>query len=158
VVAAFKLFDGFLPVVDPTGGRTSRMATTIYRPWFTFLFGMAVTSITLSVSVSLTLLVPLTVKGLVRRENLIPYVMGANITTFVDTLIFTLLLERTGGFTIVLSQIVSVTTLSLPAVLLLYRPLERAIDAASRRATKDRLHLALFVLLILAIPLGLILI
>lgn len=156
VVAAFKLFDGFLPVVDPTGGNLSRMATTIYRPWFTFLFGMAVTTITLSVSVSLTLLVPLTVKGLVRRENLIPYIMGANITTFVDTLVFTLLLERPGGFTVVLCQIVSVTLLSLPAVLLIYRPLERLIDSVARRVTRDRLQLTLFVLVLFAIPLGLI--
>ena len=56
-----------------------------YRPWFMFAVGLGVTVLTLSVSVSLSLLVPLAARGYIRRENVVPYILGANITTFVDT-------------------------------------------------------------------------
>jgi len=156
IAGAFKLFDGFLPVLDPTGGKLSKMATTIYRPWITFVFGMLVTCITLSVSVSLTLLVPLTVRGLVRRENLIPYILGANITTFVDTLFATLLLQQSTGFTVVLCAMSVVTILSLPLVFWTYRPFERFVDAMAGAVTLDRTRLAFFVVAIFLIPLLLI--
>jgi Na+/phosphate symporter len=156
IIGAFKIFDGFLPVVDPTGGKLSRMATTIYRPWITFAFGMLVTSITLSVSVSLTLLVPLTARGLVRRENLIPYILGANITTFVDTLFASLLLKNSAGFTVVFCEICAVSALSLPLVFLAYRPFERLVDELASQATKSRLRLAAFVVGLFLIPVVLI--
>ena len=63
------------------------MARILYRPVVTFLLGALVTLLTMSVSLSLSILVPLSMRGYVRRENVIPYVMGANITTFIDTLI-----------------------------------------------------------------------
>ena len=156
LVGVFKVFDGFLPVIDPTGGKLAKMATTIYRPWITFVFGMLVTSITLSVSVSLTLLVPLTVRGLVRRENLIPYIMGANITTFVDTLFASLLLTNPSGFTVVFCEMSAVTLISLPIVFLTYRPYERLVDSLARHATKSRRRLAIFVLALFLVPLCLI--
>jgi Na+/phosphate symporter len=156
IVSAFKLFDGFLPAIDPTGGKLGQMATTIYRPWMTFLFGMLVTSITLSVSVSLTILVPLTARGVVRRENMIPYIMGANITTFVDTLFASLLLQNQNGFTIVLCEMLAVTAVSLPIVFLTYRPFERLVDSLARSVTQSHLRLALFVFVLFLIPLFLI--
>ncbi len=156
LVGAFKLFDGFLPVIDPTGGKLSKMATTIYRPWITFLFGMLVTSFTLSVSVSLTVLVPLTARRLVRRENLIPYIMGANITTFIDTLVASLLLSNKSGFTVVLCEMATVTIISLPIVFFAYRPYERFVDALAQAVTRDRFRLTLFVVGLFAVPLILI--
>jgi Na+/phosphate symporter len=156
IVGGFKLFDGFLPVVDPTGGRLSKMATTIYRPWITFVFGMLVTCITLSVSVSLTLLVPLTARGLVRRENLVPYILGANITTFVDTLFASLLLKSTTGFTVVACGMLAVSAFSLPIVFLAYRPYERIVDELALKVTRNRLRLGMFVMGLFLIPILLI--
>lgn len=156
LVAAFKIFDGFLPVVDPTGGKISHMATTIYRPWITFVFGMIVTCITLSVSVSLTLLVPLTSRGIVRRENLVPYILGANITTFVDTLLASSLLENPSGFTAVFCAVFAVTLISVPVVFLGYRPYERLVDGLTRAVTSTHTRLILFVSLLFSIALCLI--
>jgi sodium-dependent phosphate cotransporter len=156
LLSAFKLFDGFLPVVDPSGGKLSNLATTVYRPWITFLLGMLVTCVTLSVSVSLTLLVPLTARGLVRRENLIPYIMGANITTFVDTLAASLLLKNPGGFTVVLAAVLSVSAISLPIILFTYRGFEKMVDALAQAATANTWRVAMFVLVLFSIPLLLI--
>jgi sodium-dependent phosphate cotransporter len=156
IVGSFKLFDWVFPSVDPTGGKLGRMATTIYRPSIAFLFGMIVTALTLSVSVSLTLLVPLTVRGVVRRENLIPYILGANITTFIDTLFASLLIADPGGFRVVLCAASVVTALSLPIVFLFYRPYERFIDGLAGWATNGRRRLGVFVSALFLLPLLLI--
>ena len=58
-----------------------------------FAFGTLMTLVTLSVSLSVTILVPLALKGYVRRDRIIPYVMGANIATWIDTLFAALLLD-----------------------------------------------------------------
>jgi Na+/phosphate symporter len=157
ILVCFKLFDAALPVVDPTGGKLGRMATTIYRPSVAFLMGMIVTSITLSVSVSLTLLVPLTVSGVVRRENLIPYILGANITTFIDTLLASTVVGHPAAFGVVLCAALVVAALSVPVVFFAYEPYERGIDALATWVSGRRTRLTFFVLLVFAFPLLLIL-
>ncbi|MBI4583406.1 MAG: hypothetical protein HY717_05215 [Planctomycetes bacterium] len=156
LVSSFKLFDKVLPEVDPTGGKLSKLATTIYRPPITFLLGMIVTSITLSVSVSLSLLVPLTVKGAVRRENLVPYILGANITTFIDTLFASFIVGHAAASPVVLCSVTAVTLLTLPVVFMVYRPYERLIDGLADSLTINRYRLAAFVAAIFAVPLSLI--
>ena len=81
--------------------------------------------ISMSVSVSLSILVPLSHRGFVRRENVIPYIMGANITTFIDTLLAAVLLDNPQAFTVVLVEMVSITIVSAFILLLVYRPYER---------------------------------
>ncbi len=154
MVASFKLFDKTLPEVDPLGGRLGQMANTIFRPSIGLLFGMLVTCLTLSVSVSLTLLVPLTVRGVVRRENLIPYILGANVTTFVDTLLFSLVVDHAAAFPIVLTASLVVTLITLPIVFFgLYRHYERALDGAATAISQRRSRVAAFVVVVFLIPL-----
>jgi len=86
MLASFSLFDRALPNLRLESTQLGRVNRLLYRPIVTFLLGLAVTSLTLSVSLSLSLLVPLSARGFVRQENAIPYIMGANITTFLDTL------------------------------------------------------------------------
>lgn len=155
LLIAFKVFDHTLPGADPLGGRVGQLSTMIFRPSIAFLIGMIVTCITLSVSLSLTLLVPLTVRGLIRRENLIPYILGANITTLVDTLVIAFLASDS-AVSIVLCTIVTVTVISLPIVFLVYRPYERLLDATATAICSKRRYLAAFVILVFLVPLILI--
>jgi Na+/phosphate symporter len=155
MLGAFKLFDAVLPAVDPTGGKLGQMANTIYRPPVAFLFGMLVTSITLSVSVSLALLVPLTVRGIVRRENLVPYILGANITTFIDTLAAALMVGHE-ALPVVVCAVTVVSVISVPIVFFAYRPYERMVDATAAWVTANTYRLGLLVLLLFAVPLVLI--
>jgi sodium-dependent phosphate cotransporter len=155
---SFWLFDRVLPELNLEGGRFGRMAHLIYRPLVMFLLGCALTLITLSVSLSLSLLVPLSARGYVRRENAIPYVMGANITTFVDTLLATVILGSAEAFTVVLVSMVSVTLFSLLVLILISRRYQRAVLGLVEWATINNRNLALFMLTILAMPLVLMLI
>ncbi|MCC6190381.1 MAG: hypothetical protein IT318_15230 [Anaerolineales bacterium] len=149
---SLSLIDHALPDMRLKQGAFSGMARLLYRPMVTFGLGLAITSVTMSVSVSLSMLVPLSVRGYIRRENVIPYIMGANITTFVDTLVAALLLNNPRAFTVVLVEMLSVALVSLAILLLAYAPYERAVLRAVQSIGKSRRSLAVFLALIVAVP------
>ena len=157
LLTAFQIFDKALPEVNPESTGFQRIADLVYRPQVMLLLGLAVTSITLSVSVSLSILVPLSARGYIRRENLIPYVMGCNISTFIDTLFAALLLNTPRAFTIVLTEMLSVAVLSLLILLLMYGPYQAAIERLLEWTLRDRRTLGLFILMMTLVPLGLLL-
>lgn len=155
MLAAFALIDRALPAIHEEGGPL-RMAGRLARsPMAMFLLGAAITSVTLSVSVSVAALVPLAARGLVRRARAVPYIMGANITTFVDTLVAALLVGGPPAFMIVLVEMVSVTAVSLLALLLVYHRLERLLLHVQEGVMRDRRAMLVFVAALVCVPLGL---
>lgn len=152
LLLAFQLLDRALPNLDANQSGFRRIGRLIANPLAMFLLGAAVTALTLSVSVSLAILVPLAARGLVRRENSIPYIMGANITTFIDTLIAALLVGGPAAFTIVLIEMLSVTMLSLAVLTFAYTPFEQTLLGVQEWVTRSNRTLALFLLMILLIP------
>jgi hypothetical protein len=78
-----------------------------------FVVGSAVAFMTMSVSVSLTILIPLLAKGIVRREEIVPYVAGANVTTLADTLAAAMLLGNPGAAAIVAAEAAGVLAVTL---------------------------------------------
>ena len=102
------MFDKVLPEVG--GERSSDRPDAWYdRKWPMFLLGCGVCMLTLSVSVALTVLVPLVAKGYLRRANTLPYIMGANITTLADTLVAAILLGDQDGVRVVVAVTSGVT-------------------------------------------------
>lgn len=156
LLAAFRVFDRVLPDLQARGSHVALSGRVLYRPWFLFAVGLAVTAVTLSVSVSLSLLVPLAAKGYVRRENVCPYILGANITTFIDTLFAGAVVGHPEAVRIVVLLMASVTALSLPVVLVFPYAFEGWVDRLARRATASARALWLFVAAMLLVPLILI--
>ncbi|MDX1600986.1 MAG: hypothetical protein R3191_05680 [Anaerolineales bacterium] len=155
-IASLSLIDRALPefhLEDNVFGGVSRL---LYRPAISFILGLAITLLTMSVSVSLSLLVPLSVRGYIRRENLVPYIMGCNISTFVDTLIAGLLLRNAAAADIVVVQILSVTVVSVAILAFFYRSFEQFALRSALWLNRDRLRLQLFLLVTLLIPLTMI--
>jgi Na+/phosphate symporter len=102
IMGSFSLFDKCLPQMSIKESQVGQMSQLVYRPTIMFLLGALITMISMSVSVSLSILVPLSARGFVRRENVIPYIMGANITTFIDTLLAAVLVNHPGAVQIVM--------------------------------------------------------
>lgn len=152
---SLNLIDHALPDMRLKESAFSGMARLLYRPIVTFGLGLLITSLTMSVSVSLSVLVPLSARGFIRRENVIPYIMGANITTFIDTLVAALLLGNPQAFTVVLVEMISVALVSLALLTLAYRPYERVVQDAVELIGDTHRNLALFLIVIIGIPLGL---
>lgn len=158
LLLAFNLLDRALPEMNAERSSFQRIGRLVYRPMAMFLLGCAVTSVTLSVSVSLSILVPLSAKGLVRRENTLPYIMGANITTFIDTLVAALINGGPAAFTIVLVEMISVAVLSLLVLGLCYRPFERVVLRLQEVIIRTNRTLGAFLCIMLIIPVILLLV
>lgn len=152
IMVSFSLFDRCLPQMTLKESQVGRMSRLVYRPSIMFLLGGGITLISMSVSVSLSLLVPLSTRGFVRRENVIPYIMGAGVTTFIDTLFAAMLMSNTQAFTIVLVEMVTVTVVSLLILLTVYRRYERYTLAFVNWTTSSNRNLAIFMLIILIVP------
>ncbi len=131
-------------------GRVSRL---VYNPTIMFLLGAGVTLVSMSVSVSLSILVPLSHRGFVRRENVIPYIMGANITTFIDTLFAAVLLNNHDAVSVVLAQMLGVTLASLVIMLTAFRNYERSSLRFVAWVTEKNANMALFMIAIFILPL-----
>lgn len=155
LLSAFTIFDRALPNLEQPSLRVERISRFLHRPLVMFGLGLLITAVTLSVSISLTLLVPLSLKGYVRREGIIPYVMGANVSTWVDTMVAALLLDSPRAFTIVFTQMIIGGAVSLLVLLIAYRPYSRAIHAVAHRVTSSRRGFALFLGAIFLVPLAL---
>jgi sodium-dependent phosphate cotransporter len=92
----------------------------------------------------------------VRRENVWPYVCGANVTTLVDTLLAGALVGHPDAARMVALLMVSVALVSLLPVFVLPEAFGRAIDHLASRATAGARAVLVFVVLLVVVPLVLI--
>jgi sodium-dependent phosphate cotransporter len=158
VLASFNLLDRSLPELRLGGYQSGIFSRVIYRPIVMFLMGLLVTGLSMSVSISLSILVPLSARGYIRSENAIAYIMGANVSTFVDTLLVSLLLNNPLATAIVVVQIVSIAMVSLVILGLFYTPYERAVLRLTSLVAGSTRSLALFAAAILVVPILLMLV
>lgn len=158
LLLAFNFLDRALPDVHAERSAFQRIGVLVYRPIAMFLLGCVVTSLTMSVSVSLSILVPLSARGLVRRENTMPYIMGANITTFIDTLVAALISGGAAAFMIVLVEMLSVAFFSMVVLLFFYRPFAHAILNLQEIIIRTNRSLGLFIGVMMLVPLLLLLV
>src|SRR6185503_5087166 len=156
IMLSFSLFDRCLPQMAIKESQVGRVSRLVYRPWVMFLMGAGVTLISMSVSISLSILIPLSNRGFVRRENVIPYIMGANITTFVDTLLAAVLLDNPPAFTVVLVEMISITIVSVIILTTGYHRYERAMLDFVDWATARKRNLAIFMAIIFVVPIVLV--
>jgi sodium-dependent phosphate cotransporter len=152
VLISFNLLDRALPDLNLETTQFGAISRLTYRPIVMFLVGLVVTAVSMSVSISLSILVPLSARGYVRSENAIAYIMGANVSTFIDTLLVALLLNNPLATGIVLVQIVSITIVSLLVLAFLYRPYERVVLHLTSAIVGSSKNLIIFAVVILITP------
>lgn len=157
ITLSFHLFDQALPSLPLQKTDFGQIPRLVYRPEVMFLMGLVVTFLTLSVSVSVGLLVPLSTRGYIRRENIIPYILGANISTLVDTLAAAALLGDPRAVSVVVIHMLCAAMISLPLILLAYRPYERLISNSLEWITRSRRNFAVFLGVAFLLPVFLIL-
>jgi hypothetical protein len=159
LIAAFRVIDALVPEVDESKLQGSRL-DWLRSKWPMFLLGIGVVVATLSVSVALTVLVPLVAKGYVKREDLIPYIVGADLGTLVDKLLVAFLVGVGPGVhfaasppRIIISEIAGTATIGLLIMVFFYKPFKRTVWRFQRQVVKSRMRLAAFTGLLFATPL-----
>jgi Na+/phosphate symporter len=151
ILISFRFLDRVLPQLD--GERQGgRWVERLKRPWPMFALGCLVATLTLSVSVALTVLVPLASRGYLKREESIPYIMGANITTLADTLVAAMVLGNSVAVHIVLSEAIAVSIVSLLYLGLFYGRLKRGIMVLDEWVVASNRRLWLFVACLFVMP------
>jgi len=155
LLVGFSMFDRVLPAVSEHQ-LEERHDRWHERKWTMFLIGCGVCLLTLSVSVALTVLVPLVAKGYLRRANTLPYIAGANITTLADTLVAAVLLGNQDAVRVVLAVTLAVSVWTVAMLALAYPLVRRACLAVATGALHSRRRLAAFVAVLFVIPVGLI--
>jgi solute carrier family 34 (sodium-dependent phosphate cotransporter) len=154
ILASFKLLDQVLPSLDGERHAETR-DHWLRKPWPMFFLGSLAALLTLSVSVALTALVPLASKGYIRREEALPYIAGANITTLADTLVAAMILGSPVGVQVVLAEAIGVALVTLILLALFYRPLQRAVIALDDWIVATTPRLVVFVAGLFLLPVGL---
>ncbi len=151
ILVSFKLLDRVLPQVDGErhGGKRAQW---LKRPWPMFLLGCLVATVTLSVSVALTVLVPLASRGYIKRREAIPYIMGANITTLVDTLVAAMVLGNPVTVQIVLAQGIGVAVVTLLCLAFVYRRIADGVMALDEWLVASNQRLWVFVAGLFVLP------
>ncbi len=155
LLVGFAVFDRVLPTIGEAE-LEDRPEQWYERKWPMFLLGCGVCALTLSVSVALTVLVPLVAKGHLRRANTLPYIAGANITTLIDTLVAAILLGNQDGVRVVVAVTVGVTLWTLFLLVCCYPLVRRFALGAARWALLSKKHLAGFVMVLFTVPILLI--
>lgn len=142
------LFDRALAGLDLAAVRERG---SLERPWIAFGAGAGVTLLTASISFSVGALVPLFNRGALRRDEVTPYVLGANVATLADTLFVALVLASPAPAGSVLLLILSATLVSL-LVLLFHEPFVGIVGAVVDGVSRTRVRFVGFLLSLLVAP------
>jgi Na+/phosphate symporter len=151
ILVSFRLLDRVLPQLDGERHGGDRSAW-LKRPWPMFALGCVVATLTLSVSVALTVLVPLASRGYIKREESIPYIMGANITTLADTLVAAMILGNAVAVHIVLAEAIAVSIVSLIYLAFFYGSLRKGVTALDDWVVASSRRLWIFVAALFLFP------
>jgi Na+/phosphate symporter len=153
LMLSFKIVDLALPDLRKREFHSQQFIRMLHSPMAMFLLGVLVTLISPSVSVSCGVLVPLYAKGYIRASRLVPYVMGANIATFSDTLLAALWLDNPDAVHVVMTVVVSIGLVSLTILLFGFLKYEIMIERWTHYFTENPKRLSLFLVIIFFVPL-----
>jgi sodium-dependent phosphate cotransporter len=155
LLLSFKMLDTVMPHLDSETMDDKRLRW-LRQKWTMFGLGCLVALITMSVSVALTVLVPLVAKGYAKREDILPYIMGANITTLGDTMLAAFALHSPAAVRIVLAEVIATSVFSVLLLTFFYPQLKTIIWKAQRMMVSSRPRLAAFTVALFLLPITII--
>jgi sodium-dependent phosphate cotransporter len=147
---SLSLFDRVLKRID-TEWLRDRFFRRFQHKWTAFGLGILITGATTSVAFSLGVVVPLYNRNYIKRREIVPYVLGANIGTFLDTIVIAVLLDSPRAVAIVLS-LVTVGAIVTVGTLFRFSTYFHAVETVQTRLVTDRRYLAGFLFSLVVLP------
>jgi sodium-dependent phosphate cotransporter len=151
-MVSFNLFDKRLQQRALKENHWEQRPVLACRPGPMFFLGAVLTMVSTSVSVSTGFLMPLNRKGYIRKENLDAHIMGANMPTFIDTLLAAILLSNPSTIAIVLVEIRGTAAISFFVLATFYKRYEGAMLSFVAWVKADNRNLAGFINLLVIMP------
>lgn len=151
LLLSLKLIDNVIPEFDEEAVRGPR-AVWLRRKWPMFFLGAFVALVTMSVSVALTVLLPLVARNHLTRRQIIPYIIGANITTLGDTFLAALLLDSAAATSIVLATLIGTVATAVILLTVLYEPMCQGVKKLRIALLMSHARLAAFTAILFLCP------
>jgi solute carrier family 34 (sodium-dependent phosphate cotransporter) len=155
LLLSFKMIDSVMPSLDEKTIGANRIQW-LRSKWPMFAIGSLVALVTMSVSVALTVLVPLVAKKYVKREDILPYIMGANITTLGDTMLAAFALHSPAAVRIVIAEVIATSILSVILLAFFYPQTRRMVWKFQRQMVLNKTRLAAFTAALFLVPVAII--
>lgn len=144
-------FDRLLGRLD-TGAVRETLLSRFGNPWVALFTGFVVTGLSTSVAFSLGVVVPLYNRSFLRREEVLPYVLGANVGTLIDTMLVAVVLGSPRGVWVV-AWFLGATSLVTVGVMLRFPGYRDAIGYRLETLQTDRRWFLVFLALLVLTPL-----
>lgn len=118
LIWSLQMFDRGFKGISEEKFRSKYLRFQFTNKWVAFGMGAGITLVTTSVALSVGIIVPLYNRGYFRRKEIIPYLMGANITTMISSIMAAAVMESQQGMMValVLTSAVLLTTVALLGV------------------------------------------
>lgn len=156
LVGSLRLFDRSFKGIGEEKFRSRYVRFRLTNKWAAFAAGSLITLVTTSVALSVGIIVPLYNRGYFKRREIIPYLMGANLTTMISSIMAAAVIEsaRAMQVSLVLSAAVLLVTV---AALIFYSHVYRGIQKAFNTLMLNNTYLYTFTAMLVLVPLILIL-
>ncbi|WP_224214830.1 hypothetical protein [Natrinema longum] len=153
LVGSFHLLDTLLNSISVDWLR-EQVSVFLQHRWLSLGLGFAVTAVTTSVAFSMGVIVPIYNRGYIRRDEIVPYVMGASLGTLTDTLLVAIVLESAAGIAIVL-LLFGAAAVSTVAALSVYDTYYAFLERVQNALLESNRAFAAFVAMLVAVPFAL---
>ncbi|RZN63194.1 hypothetical protein [Methanonatronarchaeum sp. AMET6-2] len=151
ILGSLRVFDRAFKGISVDKFRSDYLRFQLSNIWVSFGLGSLITLLTTSVALSVGIIVPLYNRGYFKRKELIPYLMGANLTTMISSVIAAAVMESIYGMQAVLTLTLTLLIVTLVA-LLFYDKTYRTIQYIFNGIMLEDKYLAIFVALLILTP------
>lgn len=149
---SLSIFDRAFYGIELREAKSSWINYMMRKTYFSFILGSLITLVAQSVSLSLGIIVPLYLRGYVQRRDIIPYIMGANLATFIDTFAVSILLNNPLAMDIVIAVVLGNLIVTLIA-LAFYKKFYGVVVDSVNFLLAERKALIIFSLALILVPL-----
>jgi len=116
-----------------------------------FIWGFIITALTLSLSVSIAMLLPLYVRKVINRKMLIAYILWANISTLFDTVFLWIISNSTTSIKVILSFLAAIT-IAVIIFMAIFKPYQHVISNFADKILKNKYTFIIFTAIMLLFP------
>ncbi len=151
LVVSLRIFDRAFHGLGEEKFRSEYLRFQLSNKWIAFALGAGITLVTTSVALSVGIIVPMYNRGYFKRREIIPYLMGANLTTMISSIIAAVVIKSAVAMQAVLTLTLAVTLTTL-VVLIFYDTFYGLLQKTFNAIMMETRYLIIFTALLALMP------
>jgi Na+/phosphate symporter len=116
-----------------------------------FMAGFVITALTMSMSISVGILLPLYMRKIINKKMLIAYILWANVSTLFDTLFLGMMAKSILGIKVIIAFLIAVIA-AVIFLMLTFNIYHRCISYITDKILSNRLLFFIFTIIIMFSP------